>query len=265
MTRPDTTVKGAIINSTGNETGVTVNGIVATVYVNQFTANHVLLVDGVNTITIKAIDTAGNTATTSITVNTVTTSNYIRMTSNIDSGIAPLEVTLRIDGSFSITESNLNITGPVQPEIISSSPDEYTVRMVIEGIYYFTASVTGPDGNTYQDTVAITVMNKTEMDKLLKAKWQGMNTALSNQDIEKASTYYSEETKEIYNDLFNALYAYLPQIAQEMQEIQLIYLKNNTAKYRMRQNELYGGQTITLTYYIYFVIDKDGSWKIYRY
>ena len=117
----------------------------------------------------------------------------------------------------------------------------------------------------YQDTIAIIVLNKQQLDNLLKGKWEGMNSALTNQDIEKASTYYSEETKQIYNDLFNALYAYLPQIAQEMQGIQLIYLKNNTAKYRMRQNELYGGQNITLTYYIYFVIDKDGVWKIYRY
>jgi hypothetical protein len=137
--------------------------------------------------------------------------------------------------------------------------------MTAEGVYLFTAQAIGSNGNVYQDTIAVTVMNRTELDNMLKGKWQGMNTALSNQDIDKASTYYSEETKQIYNDLFNALFAQLPQISQEMQEIQLIYLKNNTAKYRMRQNELYGGQTITLTYYIYFVLDKDGVWKIYRY
>jgi nitrogen fixation/metabolism regulation signal transduction histidine kinase len=132
-------------------------------------------------------------------------------------------------------------------------------------MYFITASVNGPDGNVYQDTIVITVLSRIEMDRMLKAKWERMNTALANQDVEKASTYYSGETKKIYTDLFNALYAYLPQIVQEMQEIQMIYLKNNTAKYRMRQNELYGGRNITLAYYIYFVIDKDGVWKIYRY
>ena len=257
-------VKGSIINSTGNETGVTVNGAVATVYGNQFMAN-VPLQEGSNTITATATDTAGNTASASITVNAMATGNYIRLISNIESGIAPLETTLRIDGSFSIENSSLTVSGPVQPEVTYVSADEYTLRMTIEGIYNITASVTGPDGNVYQDTVVINVMNRTELDKILKAKWEGMNTALENQDIEKASTYYSEETKQSYNDLFTALYAYLPQIAQEMQEIQLIYLKNNTAKYRMRQNELYGGRNITLTYYVYFVVDKDGMWKIYRY
>lgn len=265
ITKPDIMVTGTISNNTGNETGVTVNGIVAAIYNNQFIANHVPLVDGVNTITITATDIVGNAATTLINVNAVRAGNYIRLTSNIESGIPPLEVTMRIDGSFSIEESIISVTGPEEPEFLENTADEYTIRFNTEGIYYFTATATGPDGIMYQDTIGIVVLNRTELDNLLKGKWEGMNTALTNQDVEKASTYYSEETKQIYNDLFNALYAYLPQIAQEMQGIQLIYAKNNTAKYRMRQDELYGGRNIILTYYIYFVIDRDGVWKIYRY
>jgi len=57
-------VKGVIVNSTGNETGVTVNGVVATVTGNQFIAEHVPLAEGANTLTVTATDTAGNTATT---------------------------------------------------------------------------------------------------------------------------------------------------------------------------------------------------------
>ena len=60
-------VKGTVTNTTGNETGVTINGIVATVYGNQFVANQISLVEGSNTITVTATDTAGNTAITAIT------------------------------------------------------------------------------------------------------------------------------------------------------------------------------------------------------
>ncbi|MEM7828109.1 MAG: DUF1566 domain-containing protein, partial [Candidatus Aenigmatarchaeota archaeon] len=90
---PNITVRGAIINTTGNETGITVNGIPATVYGSQFTVNNVPLTEGQNTITVTATDTSGNTASTSITVFAITTGNYIRLASNINSGIAPLEVT----------------------------------------------------------------------------------------------------------------------------------------------------------------------------
>ena len=50
-----------------------------------------------------------------------------------------------------------------------------------------------------------------------------------------------------------------------MQDIQLLYSKNNTSKYRIRKNELYGGQMLIITYYIYFAIDWDGVWRIYRF
>jgi len=53
----------------GNEREVTVNGIVATVYGNQFVANHMPLTEGANTITVTAKDTTNKYATTSITVN----------------------------------------------------------------------------------------------------------------------------------------------------------------------------------------------------
>ena len=112
-------------------------------------------------------------------MNAVTIGNYIQLTSNIESGIAPLEVTLIIDGSFSIENSSLNVTCPVQPEITLISPDEYTVKFIVEGIYYITASAIGPDGNVYQDIIAITVMNKTQLDNLLKAKWERMKEPLS--------------------------------------------------------------------------------------
>jgi hypothetical protein len=265
INKPYVTVKGAIINTTGNETGVAVNGIVATTYGNQFIANHIPLTEGSNTITVTATDTAGNTATTSIVVNAVTTGNYIQLTANPESGISPLEATLKIDGSFSITNSTITYTGPAQPEFLFSSADEYRVRMTVEGIYYVTASVTGPDSNVYQDTVAIIVLNSAQLDALLRAKWEAMKTALANQDINSAVNYYTEETKQHYNDIFTTLYTQLPQITQNMQNIQMIYAKDNTAKYRIKTSEVHAGQTYDITYYIYFVVDENGIWKIHRY
>jgi hypothetical protein len=265
ISMPDVTVKGTIINSTGNETGMTVNGIVAMVSGNQFIAEHVPLAEGANTITVTATDTAGSTATSTITVNATTIGSYIRVTTNIESGIAPLETTLRVDGSFSITNSSINATGPTSPEITIITPDEYKVKMNAEGAYTFTISVTGPDGNTYQNTVTITVQNRTQMDKLLKAKWDGMKTALASQNITTALNYFNTESKQLYNDMFTALNDQLPQLVQDMQDIQLIYLSNNVAKYRTKKYEIAGGQMMTITYYIYFSKDNNGIWKIYQF
>ena len=47
-----------------------------------------------------------------------------------------------------------------------------------------------------------------------------------------------------------------------MQDIQLVYVNDSVAKYRIRKNELYGGQMMTITYYIYFARDENGFWFI---
>jgi hypothetical protein len=258
----DITVKGAIINSTGNDTGVTVNGIPAAVYGNQFVVNHIPLDEGINTITATATDSTGNTAATQLTVSAIANVNYIRLRSNLESGIVPLELTLSIDGSFSFDEAEVSVTGPSQPDILDSGENEYRFAMAVEGIYSFTVSVTAPDGNVYQDTVSIPVMNTTQMDNLLRGKWEGMRTALANQRIDTAVNYFVEETKPHYHDIFTALDAQMPQIAQEMKDIQRIYVRGNAAKYRIRKDESYGGQMMAIMHYIYFSVDHDGLWKI---
>jgi hypothetical protein len=255
----DVMVRGAIINNTGNETGVTVNGVVATVYGNQFIANNVPLTEGQNTITVIATDTAGNTATTSITVNAVTTGNYIQLTSNIESGIAPLEVTLRIDGSFSITESSLNVTGPVQPEVTYVSADEYTVTMVVEGIYYITASVTGPDEIVYQDTIAIIVLNKNQIDTLLKAKWEGMKVALMQGDIETSISYFLPASQDQYMQIFTELSTdQIYAIFSNVIDFKVDSLIDGSAECGALRVESDG----TYSYPVTVVQDENGTWKI---
>jgi len=92
-----------------------------------------------------------------------------------------------------------------------------------------------------------------------------MKQRLADRNIDAALSYFSEGTQELYRDVFTALYDRLPGILQEMQDIQLIYVEDNTAKYRIRKNEIYGGQSMAITYYIYFVIESDGLWKIHRF
>lgn len=261
ITGPDVTVKGAFINTTGNETGVMVNGVVATVYGDQFVATHVPLTEGANTLTITAADTVGTTASTSLMVNSVT-GDYIRLTTNIESGIAPLEVTVRIDGTFSIDNSNMDVTGPAAIESIDNpAPDEYTMRMKAEGIYYFTASVTGPDGKTYQDTVAITVMNQEQLDRLLKAKWEGMKDAMRQADIEKTLDLFLDSSKDQYREIFGLLQVQMPTLASEMRGINFIELYGNVAEYFITRPQ----RGTDISYFIYFAKDGDGIWKIDRF
>lgn len=258
IVKPDVNVQGTFINTTGNETGVAVNGIAASVYGNQFIANHVPLTEDANTITITAMDTAGNTASVAISVNAVTTGDYVRLTAAPVSGAAPLEVTLTVDGSFNILQSDIHAAGPVQPEFLESNPEEYRVRMTVEGIYDFTVTVTGPDGSIYQDTIAVTLLSKTQLDKLLRSRWEGMINDLSNGEAATALNYIIDVNRVPYQTMFNALIDQLPSIIATQKELNLISIGNGVAEYELVTLE--NGKTYS--YEVIFVKGSDGLWKI---
>ncbi len=263
VSKPFTTVQGYIINSAGNETGVTVNGIAATVYDSQFIADKVPLTEGSNTITVTATDAAGTTTSSSITVTASTTGNYITLTANIESGIAPLETVLRIDGLASSATPTISSTGPAPVDFSNcTSFDDCRVKMTVEGVYYLTATGTGTDGNTYQDTVPVTVLSRSQMDAMLKAKWEGMKAKLASQDVEAALGCFISDSQSKFRTTFTVLHDSLPSLASNMQNIELIYIKEFVTKYRIRRQQVIDGQNEIITYYIYFVKDRNGLWKI---
>jgi len=138
--RPDTRVEGTIRNPLGLEIGITVNEVIAIVDGDQFVANHVFLEEGENTITATAVDMEGIMETASIAVFAETTGDYVRITADPESGVAPFETTLRVAGSFTFAgEPTLTYTGPGEVEFLENPKEnEYTVRLTTEGVYHFT-------------------------------------------------------------------------------------------------------------------------------
>lgn len=89
--------------------------------------------------------------------------------------------------------------------------------------------------------------------------------ALINNNIEGALNYFHESSKEEYQEIFNFLINEISGIASAMREIELIYLEDKVAKFRIKREEEVQGQTYDITYYIYFVKGLDGLWEIESY
>jgi len=259
VTGPDVTVTGTVINTTGAETGITINGIPATVFGSQFLLHHVPLQEGANTLTVTATDNISLTANATVNV-TSSQGHYLRIRTNLESGLVPLEVAFHLYGSFSAINPTVTISGPVPVTMVAGADlSEFTAQFPAEGSYTVTASATGPDGQTYGDTVTIIVLSRFQMDSRLRAKWGGMKAAMALMDVEKAVSFFLPDSQDRYSGIFTALGSILPQVAQEMQEIELISLENGLANYRIRRMKA----GALMTYYIYFVIDdSDGIWKI---
>ena len=260
INRPDVMVKGTVTNSLGNETGVTVNGIVAVVYGNQFFVNHVPLEEGANTITASATDTAGNTASTAITVNAETTTPHITLNANITSGIPPLTTYFSVSTSIpnAVASYSFDYEGDAVVDYTGPTFDDMSVTYTIEGIYYPTVTVTDTEGYTYSDTIAIVVLNASDLDALLRAKWEAMTNSLSTEDITTALTYISESTRTDYEEMFNALIGQLSSIVATATEFNLISNTDHIVKYELvttENSELYA-------YEVVFIKNKDGIWMI---
>lgn len=258
ISKPEIMVKGNIINFTGNETGVTVNGKVANVYGNQFVANNVSLVEGVNTITVAAKDTANNTATASVTVNAVTTGSYVKLSSNIESGIAPLTANFSASASnFTPVSYQMDYEGDGVVDYTGTTFENISHTYTTEGIFYPTITVTDNQGNSYSDTIAITVLNKTAIDALLKGKWEGMKGKLKNQDTEGALGYFVERSKEKYRQVFEALKNQMPVIIETFIEFNIIDVYGNAAEYEIVANE----NGVLYSYPGMLIKDENGIWK----
>jgi YVTN family beta-propeller protein len=252
-------VAGTVSNSANEETGVTVNGIVSTPMGSQFAVSHVPLNPGANTITVTATGVDGTTATKSVTVTAFTANHDIKLTAYPESGTAPLEVTLRINGSFSIANPSITTQGPSPVEQLpSANPAEYKYKINTEGVYYFTAQATGPDNNTYQDTIVITVLPLTQIDNLLRAKWSAFTGALQQKNTTAALNLMLPDSRGKYQIMFDILKDQLPSIVATYVTLGLDSIQGERAWY-----ELTATQNGSLfSYRVGFMKDAKGLWLL---
>ncbi|MBI4680039.1 MAG: fibronectin type III domain-containing protein [Nitrospirae bacterium] len=256
----DVMVKGTVTNTTLSETGVTVNGITASGYNNEFFVNNLPLEEGENIITASATDTTGYTASTSIRVNANTTASHITLTANIESGIPPLTTYFSVSTEIpnAVVTYQMDYEGDSTIDYTGSTFDNISHTYSAEGIYYPTITITDSQSNTYTDTIAIVVLNATQLDALLKAKWNAMRNSLSSQDTTTALTYISAGTRASYEEMFNALVDQLPSIVATQTEFSLISIKENVAEYELVTSE---NGTI-YSYEVIFIKNENGIWMI---
>ncbi len=267
LSGPDVTVEGTVVNSSSRETGININGIIAAIYGDRFAANRVPLEDGENTLTATAADTEGNTAAVSVNVNASADADCIRITPVCESSLSPLETTLKIEcpSAGSAAVPSLTYTGPGTAEFIENDGDIFKVRITGEGIGHITAEVTDSRGNLLRHTLALTVLNRSVQDAWLKARWNMMKNALVAGNTESALNCFAESSKDGYREIFSLLSPGISDTASAMRDAELIYVRDYTAKSRIRREQQIRGTVYDITYYIYFIKDIRGLWSVEKF
>ena len=93
----------------------------------------------------------------------------------------------------------------------------------------------------------------------------GFKTAMASGDVDGAVSYFTLRSREKYREGFSALSDKLPQIAAGMQNIELIYVHGDVAKYCIYRPEEVNGEIIDISYFIYFRVDTDGLWRMVQF
>ena len=162
-------------------------------------------------------------------------------------------------GSSTLTWTTNNATSTTIDQGIGNVQlnGSLAVTPVVETIY--TIIAVGPGGTA---TASVTVKM---LDSLLRGVWNGMKTAMLAGNVSQVAAQFSDQTRAKYSEIFTAIADQLPQIVQEMRDIEPVYFEEFGAKFRIKRTEEIDGVTYDITYYIYFVQEEDGSWKILNY
>lgn len=180
----------------------------------------------------------------------------------MNSGIAPLGVEFDF-GWYSLKEIQsltIDFEGDGIVDIDSTDVQEsYSTTYNQPGIYQATISVTDADGTDYTKTAVILVQNTETMDQLFRSTWNGMNQALVTGDLATAARYLDNFGNRKYQPVFEVLLDQMPQIISSYTSFKQVDINSEVTIYAL--NRLDG--TRNRVYFVYFMQDRTGIWKIH--
>lgn len=260
---PVTTVQGELGCIADANTGVVVNGVAALIDGTHFIATHVTPDSSSGLLKADLVNDSGAViASAQVAPRLDPASNFMVLSTDRSSGIAPLEASLTLtESNIPLFSSTVTCAGPTTAPVQRLGLDSYMVDFDQPGLYLCTALAKDASGNDLIDRIGILVYDQAVLDALLQAKWSGMKTALANGEVDRASGYFNERTRSIYRTYFEQLTTILPQAVADMGNATLLRADEDVAIYDLRtvrNGNIYSFQ-------LEFIRDGDGIWRINRF
>ncbi len=251
-------VTGTVYSGSG-EVGVVVNATSGQVFGPpfQFAVPEVPLNLGLNTLTAMATNSCGMQAKNSIQVNVESLIESLVILSTVPSGgVAPVTVRFR---ALAIPP---NPVASYSWDFTTETASEVSHTYDMPGLYFPQVTITDTKGLTYNATAVVNVLDSTRLNTLLQAKWIKMRDGLGQGNIAQALKYFTRGSQDRYRQIFEAIQDKLGEEAAGLEDIVLVSFRGTIAKYRIQRTVAINGQPTVLTYWVYFVQDADGIWRI---
>jgi hypothetical protein len=250
-------VRGTVVGA-GGEVGVLVNGVSAIVQ-GQTYASLVQVTPEANAVTAVATAATGATAshTVSLSVGAVNPdAPQLRVTPV--TGVAPLTVEFSVLGGPSPATYELDANGDGVTDLTAAALAGQTFTYTVPGAYLARVRIQDSAGNAFTSTAPVWVVDAAALDALLRAKWSAVKNALRAGAIEDALTHIAIGKRPVYRAVFMALGSQLAAIDQILTDISAVRHAGLWSDYHMLRLE----DGVELSYFVLFVLDEDGIWRL---
>jgi hypothetical protein len=256
-------VRGEISSPTGMDVGVSVNGMAGFVGGNQFVAL-VPVNPSLTVLTATANSFTGTLATSSIpiTVKTSAVEPPIELKATPPAGLAPLTVSFDFEPRISVRQIALDADGDGTADRQSATLRGMSFTFSEPGVYPSLVTFTDLNGQAETATTIVQVYDRAALDQRLQAVWQGIRDALRMGDVSRAVSFIHSDRRERYRAQFRQLTpAARARVDQFMPPIHFVSVDFGGAQYEMLRQQ--DGQTYS--YAVWFGVDLDGLWRLWRF
>jgi hypothetical protein len=243
---------------TASEVGVTVNGAPAVVQGEAWAA---LVPVDLDVTELVAIGTSSDGRTMEARRPlSVTTLSQARPFFRVKpaGGPAPLAVTFELTNVPTDSQIQLDALGDGGVTFEGATADGQTFVYDRPGVYAPTVTVIDGQGGRSSVSATVQAFDETALDALFQAKWRGMKDALRRGDVPGAVAYLATASRDGYFPLLGALTVPLSQIDGVLTDISLVSADADRAEYEMLRVD--NGETFS--YFVLFVRDTDGVWRL---
>ena len=242
--------------------GVAVNGVPAAVHDGTFLAE-LPLTPGSTELAAIATAPDGSTVEARQPVTVVEAPEpTLRLLANPPGGLSPLVVGFSHSSLVGIRDVTLDLQGDGPVEFEGLSLDGVGFTYGEPGVYVATVQATDVDGQVHSATTLVEVYDRPALDVRLRAVWGGFKDAVRGGDVTRAMSFLHSESRDAYADQLRLLQPQtLASIDTYLTAIQLVEVGPKGAEYEMLRDR----DGVTLSFAVWFRVDQDGIWRLFRF
>jgi len=252
-------VRGTVISGDA-EVGLTVNGVVAAIQGGAFAAM-VPVASPSATLTAVATSQSGGTATHAVTVSVSDLGeNVITLRAHPATGSEPLTTSFSLLGGPVPARVELDFDGNGQVDFAGPALDAQRFTYSSPGLYVPRVRVVDAQGAVFTASAVVQVLDQASIDARLQARWSTLRDALSRNDVPTAVALFASASRDAYQDQLSALAGAgaLAQIAADLGSITPVRVLDKAAEYELRAVQ----RGTPYSFYVLFVVDTDGVWRL---